>query len=87
MNPLRGGPRRRREPAGPAAALALALRERRHHLNLTQQDVADLANLARSTVLDLESGHGGTSLESAVRVAEVLGLRLALEPRGFTDDT
>ncbi|HQR80335.1 MAG TPA: helix-turn-helix transcriptional regulator [Actinomycetota bacterium] len=75
------GPRQRREPNGPTAGLARDLRKRRMALHLTQQEVADLADLARSTVLDLESGRGGTSLESAAAVAEVLGLQLTVAPR------
>jgi len=78
MNGSRSGPRRRRDPTGPTAGLARALRERRLALHLTQQEVADLADLGRSTVLDLESGRGSTSLESAAAVADVLGLRLTV---------
>ena len=81
MPTARSGPRRRREPRGPAAGLARALRERRLALHLTQQAVADLADVGRSTVLELESGRGGTSLGSATAVAEVLGLGLTVTPR------
>lgn len=75
------GPRRRRAPIGPAAELAREFRERRMALRLTQQSIADLADVGRSTVLDLESGRGTTSLAAAVAVAEVLGMSLTLTPR------
>lgn len=80
MNRVRTGPRRRRDPAGPTSALAMELRQRRLALGLTQQAVADLADLGRGTVLELESGRGRTSLAAAAAVAEVLGMTLSLAP-------
>lgn len=81
MQGTRTGPRRRSSPSGPADELARDLRDRRLALHLTQQAVADLADVGRSTVLGLESGRGGTSLGAALAVADVLGMKLALVPR------
>lgn len=80
--PDRRAPRRRKPVGGARAAdLAETFRSRRLALGLTQQTVADLAGLHRSTVVELESGRGATTVTAAVKVAEVLGVRLTLGPR------
>lgn len=43
-------------------------------LGLTAQQVADRAGISRSTLTKLESGHGGVSLESSLRVLRALGV-------------
>ncbi len=49
---------------------------RRVELRLTQQTVADLAGVSRSSVQALEYGGGSVKLATAVEVAHVLGLEL-----------
>lgn len=51
--------------------LGIAVRRRRIAAGLTQERLADLANVSRSTVHHLENGHG-SSLESFVRVLRAL---------------
>ncbi|MDI9916319.1 helix-turn-helix domain-containing protein [Rhodococcus sp. IEGM 1379] len=50
--------------------------ERRVQLRLTQQTLADLAGVSRSSVQALEYGTGSVKLASVVEIADVLGLRL-----------
>ena len=50
--------------------------DRRVVLRLTQQTLADLAGVSRSSVQSLERGSGSTKIGSVLEVAEVLGLRL-----------
>lgn len=73
------GPRRtKRRHDGPRPDLARmgeVFAERRVVLRLTQQILADLAGVSRSTVQSIERGSGSTKLGSVVQVAEVLGLR------------
>lgn len=75
-------PRRRgSERAAAAPALAKEIYERRLELGLTQQEVADLAGLARSSLQALESGRASTRLASLLAVADVLGCTITLIPR------
>ena len=43
-------------------------------LGLTMEQVADRANISRTTLAKLESGNGGVSLENALRVFRALGI-------------
>ena len=52
---------------------------RRVELRLTQQTLADLAGVSRSSVQALEYGTGSVKLASVVEIANVLGVRLELE--------
>lgn len=65
------------------AALAESLRAQRIALRLTQQDVADRADVPRKTVSALESplaGSAGFSWESLARVLDVLGMTVTAAP-------
>ena len=55
-----------------------ALRHRRRQLNLTQQDVADLAGLARYTIGRVEAGDAGAQLDTLARMADAVGLTVSL---------
>lgn len=50
--------------------------ERRITLRLTQQTLADLAGVSRSSVQSLERGSGSISLGSVVEIADILGLHI-----------
>lgn len=50
--------------------------ERRVTLRLTQQALADLAGMSRSSVQSLERGSGSVKFGSVVEVADILGLRI-----------
>lgn len=58
------------------ARIGRTMAQRRIDLGLTQQTVADLAGVSRSSVQSLEYGTGTVKLASVVEVADVLGLRL-----------
>ncbi|MGV0743681.1 helix-turn-helix transcriptional regulator [Mycolicibacterium sp. XJ870] len=58
------------------ARIGRVFAERRIALRLTQQDLADLAGVSRSTVQSLERGSGSTKFASVFELAEVLGLRI-----------
>lgn len=64
------------------------IRNRRRVLGLTQEQVAELAGVARRTIIDLESGQGsyGPTLEKVHAICTVLGLDLRVtETNSFTD--
>lgn len=52
--------------------------ERRITLRLTQQAVADLAGVSRSSVQSLERGSGSIKFGSVLEIADVLGLNLVV---------
>jgi transcriptional regulator with XRE-family HTH domain len=58
------------------ARIGEAFAERRIALRVTQQTVADLAGVSRSTVQALERGSGSIKFGSVVEIAEVLGMRV-----------
>ena len=74
------GPRRRksqRDDTMPEIArIATTFTERRIALRLTQQNLADLAGVSRSSVQSLERGSGSISFGSVVDIADALGLHV-----------
>ncbi|MCX2710799.1 helix-turn-helix domain-containing protein [Mycolicibacterium sp. J2] len=58
------------------ARIGAAFAERRIALQLTQQTLADLAGVSRSSIQSLERGSGSVSFGAVVDIAEVLGLRI-----------
>lgn len=74
------GPRRRksqRDDAMPEIArIGAAFADRRIALRLTQQTLADLAGVSRSTIQSLERGSGSISFGSVLEIADALGLHV-----------
>lgn len=74
-------PRRRRSTASRTlsdSALADDVRERRLTLGLTQQEVADLAGVSRSSLQALETGQTSVRLSAMLATAKVLGCSVVL---------
>lgn len=73
-------PRRTRptlqEPMPALTRIGAAFAERRITLHLTQQTLADLAGVSRSSVQALERGSGSLKFGSVVAVADILGLHV-----------
>lgn len=61
--------------------IARILRERRKSLNLTQLDVAELADVSVRFVHDCESGKATVQLDRVQALANALGLSLTLTQR------
>lgn len=53
--------------------------ERRHQLGITQQDLAEMAEVGIATVKDIERGKGNPSLRTLEKICTVLGLEVQLE--------
>ncbi|WP_442932280.1 helix-turn-helix domain-containing protein [Mycobacterium sp. 050134] len=68
--------RRRDSPMPDLARIGETIVDRRMALRLTQQTLADLAGVSRSSVQALEKSNGSTRIGSVFEIAEVLGLRL-----------
>ena len=57
-----------------------AMIERRHDMNLSQRDLADLCGLPHSAVARIESGKTTPNLTTLLKIFRELGLILVAEP-------
>jgi transcriptional regulator with XRE-family HTH domain len=62
------------------ARIGRTFAERRIALRLTQQTLADLAGVSRSSVQSLERGSGSLKFGSVFEIADVLGLHVGVSP-------
>jgi transcriptional regulator with XRE-family HTH domain len=58
--------------------ISTILKERRATLNISQQELSEMAGVSLATIKDLERGIGNPSLKTLERIATVLGLELSL---------
>ncbi len=61
-------------PKAVAAAFGTAIREKRHALNLSQEELAARCGLHRTYLADVERGERNPSLVSILRIASGLGV-------------
>lgn len=54
---------------------------RREVLNLSQQDLSEMAGISLSTVKDIERGKGNPSLSTVDKILEVLGIEIEYKIR------
>jgi transcriptional regulator with XRE-family HTH domain len=54
------------------------IKERRKILKIRQEDLAEISNVALRTIVLVERGEGNPSLETLLKIAEVLGMELQL---------
>ena len=59
--------------------IAAVIKKRRDVLRVSQEQVAELAGVGLRTLKALESGNGNPTLETLLKVADVLGMELKLE--------
>lgn len=57
------------------------MKERREVLKLTQQDLAEMAQVGVATVKDIERGLGNPSLSTVKKILEVLGMDIEFRLR------
>jgi transcriptional regulator with XRE-family HTH domain len=58
------------------------IKERRETLNVTQEQLAELANVGLRTLKELERGKGNPTIETISKLADVLGLEVQLVVKG-----
>lgn len=51
------------------------IKSRRHDLHITQQELADLAEVNINTIVAVERGAGNPKLETLIAISDVLGLQ------------
>ena len=66
-------------------ALSRALARRRRHLGLTQQQLSKAARVSVQWLSEFENAKGDFGLVRVMRVAQALGLSLAVHRRPVTD--
>jgi len=64
------------------ARIGRVFAERRIALRLTQQTVADMAGVSRSSLQALERGSGSIKFGSVVEIADILGLHIDVSTIG-----
>lgn len=52
------------------------IKERREKLNISQSDLAQMADIGIATVKDIERGQGNPRLTTIVKIMEVLGMEI-----------
>jgi len=57
------------------------MKERREVLSLTQQDLAEMAQVGVATVKDIERGQGNPSLRTIKKILDVLGIEMIFQVR------
>ena len=57
------------------------LKQRREYLSLTQQDLAEMAQVGLATIKDIERGKGNPALNTIKKILEVLGIEIEYRVR------
>jgi transcriptional regulator with XRE-family HTH domain len=56
--------------------LSEVMKMRREALNISQQDLAEMAEVSLATVKDIERGKGNPSLNTIKKILDILGLEI-----------
>lgn len=57
------------------------MKQRRELLSLTQQDLAEMAQVGVATIKDIERGKGNPALNTVKKILEVLGIEIDYKVR------
>lgn len=57
------------------------MKSRREALQLSQQDLAEMATVCLATIKDIERGKGNPSLSTVQKILEVLGMEIEYKVR------
>lgn len=60
------------------------MKQRRAKLEITQQDLAELAQVGLATVKDIERGKGNPSISTVKKILEVLGMKIDYRIRKYS---
>ena len=58
-----------------------AVKAARHKARLSQDELADLANISRRPLYLMESGKGAVRLDTLIKVLDALGLEMIIQPK------
>ncbi len=65
-----------------AKEFGLAIKERRHKLGYTQNQLSEVTGFSTSFISDLENGKETAEIGKAIHIATMLGLDLQITERG-----
>lgn len=71
-----------------SAHISKIIRERRRELGVSQADLARLSGLSLHGLSDIETGKGNPTLQTLLKLLNVLGLQISIHPANptaFTD--
>ena len=57
------------------------MKQRREFLSLTQQDLAEMAEVGVATIKDIERGKGNPALNTIKKILDVLGIEIEYKIR------
>lgn len=63
------------------------IKERRKHLGINQQTLADLAGVGINTLVAIERGEGNPQLTTLLTILETLGLQIDIHVKKMTYET
>ena len=63
------------------------IKERRKHLGVNQQTLADLAGVSINTLVAIERGEGNPQLATLLTILDTLGLQMDLKIKTLTYET
>lgn len=55
------------------------IEQRRNHMRITQRQLADMAEIGVNTLYKIETGQANPTLESLLKIVDVLGMELSLQ--------
>ena len=67
--------------------LGTVIKERRKHLAVNQQTLADLAGVSINTLVAIERGEGNPQLVTLLTILDTLGLQMDLKIKTLTYET
>ncbi|MBQ9702697.1 MAG: helix-turn-helix transcriptional regulator [Bacteroidales bacterium] len=62
-------------------SLAGVIKSRRNTLNISQQDLAEMAGIGLATIKNIERGKGNPSIGTVFKIMEVLGMVIEYKVR------
>jgi len=67
--------------------IGTVIKERRKHLGVTQQTLADLAGVGINTLVAIERGEGNPQLTTLLTILNTLGLQMDIKIKNLTYET
>ena len=67
--------------------IGTAIKERRRHLGINQQTLADLTGVGINTLVAIERGEGNPQLSTLLTILDTLGLQIDLHIKTLTYET
>lgn len=67
--------------------IGILIKERRKHLGVNQQTLADLAGVGLNTLVAIERGEGNPQLNTLLTILDTLGLQLDIKLKTLDHET